>query len=77
MQAREEVGEVTCQNYPDAYFPDQGENGAVFQWAKESCFECPIQRQCLDYAIQANEIGIWGGSSYVERIQMRKHLRIA
>ncbi len=75
--AREEAGEVPCQNYPDAFFPDHGENGLVHQWAKKSCFECPIRSQCLDYALQANEMGIWGGTTLVERAEMRKYLRIA
>jgi hypothetical protein len=77
MDAREEAGEVPCQNYPDAFFPEHGENGMIHRWAKESCFECPIQKQCLNYALQAHELGIWGGTTLVERAEMRKYLRSA
>lgn len=77
MDARREEEQVTCQQYPEAWFPEQGENGMVHKWAKQSCFECPIKKPCLDYALEANEIGIWGGTSYVERQEMRRYLKIA
>ena len=41
------------------------------------CRECPVQQECLDYALVNNEeYGIWGGSSVSMRKKMRRdHLR--
>ena len=36
--------------------------------AKAICGECPVQRDCLDYALSIREPhGIWGGLNEIER----------
>jgi WhiB family redox-sensing transcriptional regulator len=36
--------------------------------AKRVCAVCPVQRECLDYALRVREpFGIWGGLSEPER----------
>ena len=36
--------------------------------AKRICAECPVQRECLDYALRVREpFGIWGGLNETER----------
>ena len=36
--------------------------------AKAICRECPVQRECLDYALRIREPhGIWGGLNETER----------
>ena len=36
--------------------------------AKAICAVCGVRRECLDYALDTNEVyGIWGGLSEVER----------
>jgi WhiB family redox-sensing transcriptional regulator len=42
--------------------------------AKRVCRECTVRRDCLDYAIEANErLGIWGGMTRREReLERRK-----
>jgi len=38
--------------------------------AKKICADCVVRQECLDYAIEAEEIyGIWGGMSGNEREQ--------
>jgi len=32
------------------------------------CSGCPIQKQCLEIALQNNEEGIWGGTTHAERL---------
>ena len=41
--------------------------------AKEVCASCPVQAQCLEYAL-ANSIkhGIWGGLTEEERVRERR-----
>ena len=78
MEAKEEAGQVPCQNYPDAFFPDLGDSGAVTEWAKEACGTCPIRTQCLNFALVNNEThGIWGGTSPRMRLKLRRHARVA
>jgi WhiB family redox-sensing transcriptional regulator len=36
--------------------------------AKQICFECPVQAECLEYALTTREqYGIWGGLTEIER----------
>lgn len=72
--AREEAGQTTCEQYPDAWFPDLQSNSSYeTRWAKESCKSCPIQRECLEYALIADEQhGIWGGMTTMERNALKR-----
>jgi WhiB family redox-sensing transcriptional regulator len=39
--------------------------------AKAICRDCPVRRECLDYALEVSEPhGIWGGLNEMERKQM-------
>jgi WhiB family transcriptional regulator, redox-sensing transcriptional regulator len=39
--------------------------------AKRICADCPVSRECLDYALRVNEpFGIWGGLTEAERRQL-------
>ena len=40
--------------------------------AKKVCKECPLVRQCLEYALINNEIGVWGGTTEYERRLIKK-----
>ena len=36
--------------------------------AKRICADCPVRRECLDYALRVREsLGIWGGLDETER----------
>jgi len=52
------------------FFPERGQTSVK---AKVICMECPVQKQCLDYAMRTNqENGIWGMLSEPDRIKLRK-----
>jgi WhiB family redox-sensing transcriptional regulator len=39
--------------------------------AKRVCADCPVRRECLDYAMRVHEpFGIWGGLTEAERRQL-------
>lgn len=61
---------LCAQVDPELFFPDKGQSSKE---AKRICAACPVQAQCLDYALKAGyEItGIWGGTSGFERRQMK------
>jgi len=53
------------QTDPEAFFP---ERGASTREAKRTCSGCPVQVECLDYALDNNvRFGVWGGMSERER----------
>ena len=52
---------------PDWWFPERGEHRAAGQLAIMICQECPVRAQCLEYALQGREYGIWGGLTEEQR----------
>lgn len=63
------VKDALCaQTDPEAFFPIKGGSNRP---AKAVCASCPVQPDCLRYAIETRQKhGIWGGTS--ER--QRRHL---
>lgn len=65
---------------PELFFPqeiDLGTNkiAAVYSdasAAKNICYSCPLMADCLEYAINSQEIGIWGGTTERQRERLRK-----
>lgn len=54
---------------PDAFFPGKG---GSLRRVKAICDDCPVQFECLDYALSHPELeGVWGGIGEVERSRMR------
>lgn len=43
--------------------------------AKEICASCAVQKDCLDYALENEHIGIWGGLTGNERRRLRRRSR--
>ena len=68
---------AACQRKPsvaDLFFPIRGEDDKV-RLAKSICAECPVQAECLAYALAHNiRYGIWGGKSERERRVLRRRL---
>ena len=63
-----------CKNKGFAMFFAESSGGANSYFeARCICFTCPVQKECLDFAIENSiDIGIWGGLPYRERL---KYLR--
>lgn len=40
--------------------------------AKEFCAECPVVLECLNYALDNEKFGVWGGMSERERKTLRR-----
>lgn len=58
----------------DEWFPDKGGNTLA---AKAVCRRCPVMEQCLQYAVERFEWGIWGATSDEERQAIRRQRRRA
>ncbi|MBI4882778.1 MAG: WhiB family transcriptional regulator [Actinobacteria bacterium] len=62
---------------PDLFFPIGTTGHALLQIdrAKQVCGECPVNVDCLEYALETNQdSGIWGGTSEEERRTIRRRL---
>jgi WhiB family redox-sensing transcriptional regulator len=60
---------------PETFFVEKGGSSAE---AKAICRGCPVEEQCLEYAIEHNEThGIWGGRSQPELRKIRRARRAA
>ncbi|MFZ9628254.1 MAG: WhiB family transcriptional regulator [Ilumatobacteraceae bacterium] len=70
--------EAICRDTdPELFFPVGTTGQALLQIdrAKEVCGECPVQTDCLQYALETNQdAGIWGGTSEEERRSIRRRL---
>lgn len=61
---------LCAQADPEVWFPDPG-NAVVI--ARRICRRCPVQAQCLEYALDHNErFGVWGGTSEAERREIKR-----
>ncbi|MBP9821121.1 WhiB family transcriptional regulator [Candidatus Saccharibacteria bacterium] len=57
------------QTDPEAFFP---ENGSSTEQAKKVCGECAVRLECLEYALENDEKGVWGATTDNERDRMKK-----
>lgn len=59
---------------PDIFFPEVGSTEATKQIAeaKKVCGECPYKDACLEWAMQGEDFGIWGGLTERERKAERR-----
>lgn len=71
MEAPEpwQVRALCAQTDPEAFFPGQGEPAAA---AKAVCMRCPVRAECLAYALERDEYGVWGGLSERQRRALKR-----
>ncbi len=60
------MSEGLCRGQnPSLFFPS---DGVGVERARRVCGECPVQTECLEYALRYRiEHGVWGGASERER----------
>ncbi|WP_124040084.1 WhiB family transcriptional regulator [Neoactinobaculum massilliense] len=64
---------LCAQTDPDLFFPEKGGSTAP---AAAICETCPVQQECLEYALSHDiRHGIWGGMSDNERRRVVKARR--
>ncbi|GGW41101.1 WhiB family transcriptional regulator [Streptomyces xantholiticus] len=59
---------LCAQTDPEVFFPESGSAAA----AKRVCLACSVRRECLEYAIEHGERGVWGGTSEKQRTAIRR-----
>jgi WhiB family redox-sensing transcriptional regulator len=54
---------------PDWFFNYEKPQGKE---RKSYCNDCPVIAECLNYALNVKVMGIWGGTTFEERNEIRK-----
>ena len=68
---------LCAQTDPDLWWPEKPGAGYVtidgdrMSHAKAICRRCQVQPECLAWALEHHEEGIWGGTTANERARMR------
>lgn len=60
---------AACTGHPDLFFPEGKSNDVIAgeKQAVQVCSTCPVQADCLAYAIANDErYGVWGGKTPTE-----------
>ena len=66
---------LCAQVDPELFFPEPGDSATA---AKEICGRCDVQAECLDWALERGErFGVWGGTTELDRRELRKATRPA
>lgn len=69
---------LCAQTDPELFFPDDKDREKLAQ-AKAVCKRCPVQLQCLNYALtefgRSSDWGVWGGTDPFERRVLRRKNR--
>lgn len=61
---------VCSQTDPELFYPEKGQSPND---AKKTCRSCPVQVECLSWALEHHEwYGVWGGLSVRERRRLTK-----
>lgn len=68
------VDGLCAQADPELWFPEIGSTGHA---AKRICQQCPVIEECLAYAVEHGEMGIWGGTSERQRTATRRGQEVA
>lgn len=76
------VQQANCQGVDtNLFFPERIETGgddSDYAAAREVCRHCPVQSECLEYALRTRQIhGLWGGKSERERRRIRRQMTLA
>jgi hypothetical protein len=79
-KAIEEAGSIPpCQTSDaEAWFPESHQaRDYPLRTAKTLCRTCPVQKECLIYALASNEqYGVWGGMTTAERQKLISSRRL-
>lgn len=58
---------------PDLWHPDYTSDDCIDkeEKSKQICYSCPVRLECLEYAMENEPYGTWGGLTELERDELR------
>lgn len=70
------VEQANCTSIdPELFFPIGEIKSEIESILCRICMNCPINQECLDYALENNMQGYWGGTTERQRKQMQSAKR--
>ena len=74
MSSLEWIGEAVCREIGhDVFFDEDAQTTSA---AKNICGQCPVQTDCLNYALRIGPVaGVWGGTTASQRRRLNTRLR--
>ena len=60
-----------CRGVSSDLFFEEGVRRLVME-GKSYCYRCPVRVECLEHALEHDEIGVWGGMTTTERRRERR-----
>lgn len=68
--------DAACKGIDPNLFHPTDSSPTTIRDAKKVCVDCPVRKQCLDYAMRNRENdGVWGGLSTEERRSLRRRIQ--
>ena len=67
-------GPAPCTVDPDSMFPEGYNSHPREVYATKICRGCPYLQECLQFALENDEWGVWGGTTRHQRKPMREAL---
>lgn len=62
--------QAACVGRGDLFFSDHMRT--VVNKAKRICSECAVKQECLAYALEGGEVGVWGEMTTNERRKLQR-----
>lgn len=66
--------EGLCKNYPTKMWYQY--DAAKDRAAKRICGQCPVQSECLQFALEHDETGVWGGLNDLDRKRLIRKIYV-
>jgi WhiB family redox-sensing transcriptional regulator len=66
-----------AQTDPELFFPEKTASPSEVRAALNVCNECTFKTPCLEYALKSSVIGIWGGTTDMQRKSLKRKRRVA
>lgn len=70
------IDPLPCRSDPELWFPSSltrtAEDRSRVNRAKDECAFCPIRLACLEWALDNDETGIWGGTTDDDRSAIKE-----
>jgi WhiB family redox-sensing transcriptional regulator len=62
----------SCRGEPYANFYPSFDSPSSTAYAISICERCPVRAECLDWALENDEFGVWGGTSEATRRSLKR-----
>lgn len=56
----------------DFWFPEKAEDSRELKMARTICGTCTHKNECIEWAVEHERFGIWGGTNETQRASIRR-----